>query len=239
MIYQAQVDMRTGRLAGVESLIRWQHPARGLLHAVPFVDDMATSGLAPDVMRWILGTATAQLAAWRRADLSVPRIAVNTWPQTLGQELRDDALRAVRAAALEPSDLEIEVQPETTLDDVALGALRELRAAGLRVALDDFGDGDVPFVRLRDAPFDRVKLGVHFVLHSQTSFDDAVIAAAVAFASAIGADTVAEGIETVAGRDRAQRLGVAIGQGFLWSPMVAGDEFAHVVRAIGIDGARR
>jgi EAL domain-containing protein (putative c-di-GMP-specific phosphodiesterase class I) len=238
MVYHAQVDMRTGRLAGVESLIRWQHPSRGLLHAVPFVDDMAAFGLAPEVMRWVLGTATRQLAAWRATELIVPRIAVNTWPVTVGREFRDDALRAVRDAGLEPADLEIEVQPETTFDAAAMAALRELRAAGLRVALDDFGDGDLRFTSLRDAQFDVVKIGVSFVLASQTAFDDAVLSAAVAFARAIGAVTVAEGVETTALRDRVRDLGVDLGQGFLWAQMVPGADFPAAVRAFGVDGVR-
>lgn len=235
-IYQALVDLRTGRVASLECVIRWQHPERGLIHAVPFVDDVAAAGLAPDFMRWILRAATGQLARWRAISLEIPRVSVNAWPVVLGRELLDDALRAVSDAGLRPSDVEIESQPEAIYDPAALGALREMREAGLRIALDDFGDGDLRFTWLRDAPFDVVKLPVTFVLRSTTRFDDAVIAAGVGFARAIGAQTVAEGIETVAIRDRVRALGVDIGQGYLWSPIVPADQIPNVVRAIDIDG---
>ena len=236
LVYHAQVDMRSGKVAGVESLIRWQHPERGLMHAVPFVHDVAAHGLAPDFMRWILVTATRQLAEWRRRGMTMPHISVNAWPVTIGRELRDDALAAVRNAGLTPSDLELEMQPETSFEPKTLDALREMRASGLRVALDDFGDGDLRYLWLREAPFDTVKLGVSFVLRSATAFDDAVIAAAVALAKTIGAVTVAEGVETVATRDRVRALGVDIGQGFLWARMISGDEVPAAVARIGIDG---
>lgn len=236
-IYHAQVDLRSGRIAGVEALIRWQHPERGLMHAVPFVDDVAAGGLAPDFMRWIVRTAIAELARWRSMSLDVPRVAVNAWPISIGRELLDDALRAIADAGLLPADLEIESQPEATYDPKMLAALREMREAGLRVALDDFGDGDLRYLWLRDAPFDVVKLPVTFVLRPPSAFDDAVIAAGVGFARAIGAQTVAEGIETIALRDRVRALGIDIGQGFLWAPMVSGDLLPGALRAVGVDGA--
>jgi EAL domain-containing protein (putative c-di-GMP-specific phosphodiesterase class I) len=236
LIYHVQVDMRTGSVAGAEALIRWAHPEKGLLHAVPFVDDVAAQGLAPEYMRWILATATRQLARWREQGVAMPRVSVNAWPVSIGGELRDDALAAVRDAGLSPRDLELEMQPETTFDPNTLAALRDMHAAGLRVALDDFGDGDLRYLWLRDAPFDTVKLGVSFVLRSATAFDDSVIAAAVAFGKAIGAVTVAEGVETVAIRDRVRALGVDIGQGFLWAQMIPGEEVPAAIARIGING---
>ena len=107
----------------------------------------------------------------------------------------------------------------------------------VRVALDDFGEGNLHFMALRDAPFDVVKLPVHFVKRTGALFDDTVIAAGVAFARSIGAETVAEGVETVAIRDRVLELGCDIGQGFLWSQQVLAEELPAVLQAIGIDGA--
>jgi diguanylate cyclase len=235
-LYQALVDMRTGRVVSLEAVIRWQHPTRGLMHAVPFVDDVVVGGLARDFMRWLLDTATAQLARWRSDGVAVPRISVNAWPESIGRDLLDDALRAIGAAGLRPRDIEIESQPEAMYGEAQLASMHEMREAGLRVALDDFGDGDLRFSRLRDAPFDVVKLPVTFVLRSTTAYDDAIIAAGVGFARAIGAGTVAEGVETLALRDRVQRLGVDVGQGFLWSPIVSAENVPAVIGAIGVDG---
>ncbi|HYR92921.1 MAG TPA: EAL domain-containing protein [Methylomirabilota bacterium] len=237
-IYQVLVNLRTGKVASLESVIRWQHPDRGLLHAVPFVNDVAANGLAPEFMRWILLTAAQQLGRWRTMSIDIPRVSVNAWPIAVRRELIDDALQAAADAGLLPSDIEIETQPEASYNLATLKVLHEMREAGLRVALDDFGDGDLRFDWLRDAPFDIVKLPVTFVLRSTTPYDDAVIGAGVGFARAIGAETVAEGIETVALRDRVRALGIDIGQGYLWSPIVPADRIPDVIRAIGIDGAR-
>ncbi|HEV8669587.1 MAG TPA: EAL domain-containing protein [Candidatus Limnocylindria bacterium] len=106
-----------------------------------------------------------------------------------------------------------------------------------RVALDDFGEGDLHFMALRDAPFDVVKLPVQFVKRAGAMYDDTVIAAGVGFARSIGAKTVAEGVETTAIRDRVRELGCEIGQGYLWSRQVPGDELPDVISAIRIDGA--
>ena len=116
--------------------------------------------------------------------------------------------------------------------------LQRFRDAGLRVALDDFGEGALHFGSLRDAPFDVVKVPVMFGKNAGHAYDDAIITATVAFAKAIGAPTVVEGVETIAIRDRVLELGCDIGQGYLWSQQVEAAAFPAVVSAIGIDGAR-
>ena len=237
LLYQAQVELRTGHFAGIECAIRWRHPTRGLLHAVPFVNDVPPAGLAPTFMRFLLDTAAHQVAAWRAMSLDVPRFAVNAWPDSIGPELLDDALQACARAGIEPASLEIETQPEALYDEVMCERLRMFRDAGVRVALDDFGDGDLRYASLRDAPFDVVKLPTTFVLRAGHRYDDMVIAAGVAFARSIGATTVAEGVETVAVRDRVRELGCDTGQGYLWSRQVEAERLPDVVRAIGIDGS--
>lgn len=236
LLYQAQVELRTGRLAGIECAIRWRHPTRGVLHAVPFVNDVPPAGLAPTFMRFLLDTSARQVAAWRAMSLDIPHFAVNAWPDSIGPELLDDALQACARAGLDPTMLEIETQPDAVYDEAMCERLRRFRDAGVRIALDDFGDGDLRFAWLRDAPFDVVKLPTTFVIAGQP-YDDMVIAAGVAFARSIGASTVAEGVETVAARDRVRDLGCDVGQGYLWSRQVEADRFPDVARAIRIDGS--
>ena len=237
LLYQAKVDMRTGKPVGVECAIRWRHPAQGLLHAMKFVNEVPPAGLAPDYMRFIIRTATRQMARWRAQSVPFGRASINVWPISIGRELIDDTLRAATAAGIAPGELEVESQPEATYGPEIFAALQEFRDAGIRVALDDFGEGNLHFMALRDAPFDVVKLPVHFVKRTGALFDDTVIAAGVGFARSIGAETVAEGVETTQIRDRVRELGCDIGQGFLWSQQVLGDELPAVLRAIGIDGA--
>ena len=176
--------MRTGTLAGIECAIRWQHPQRGLLHAVPFVDDVPSSGLAPEFMRFIARTTTQQVARWRAEAIAIPRYAINAWPGSIGRELLGDLLRITAEFGIAPSVIEVETQPEAIYDPAMCARLREFRAAGIRVALDDFGDGDLRYEWLRDAPFDVVKIGVPFASNAGRPYDDAVITAAVAFARA-------------------------------------------------------
>ena len=237
LLYQAKVDMRTGKPVGVECAIRWRHPTQGLLHAMKFVNEVPPAGLAPDYMRFIVRTATRQMARWRTESVPFGRASINAWPISIGGELIDDTLSAASEAGIAPGEIEVESQPEATYGPEIFAALQEFRKAGIRIALDDFGEGNLHFMALRDAPFDVVKLPVHFVKRTGAIFDDMVIAAGVAFARSIGAETVAEGVETIAIRDRVRDLGCDIGQGFLWSQQVLAEELPAVLQAIGIDGA--
>ncbi|HEV8228827.1 MAG TPA: EAL domain-containing protein [Candidatus Limnocylindria bacterium] len=237
LLHQALVDMRTGRAVGVESVIRWRHPERGLLHAMEFVTAVPASGLAREFTQWILRTAATQLARWRAAGLHLGWTSVNTWPESLRAHLVDDTLRAAADAGLEPAAIQIETPPEATYDPATLDVVRALRAAGIRVAFDDFGDGDVRLTWLRDAAFDVIKVPVTFVKGPGGAFDDYAIGAAVGFARTMGATVVAEGVETTAIRDHVLGLGCDIGQGYLWSKIVPGDEIPRLVAHIRIDGA--
>jgi EAL domain-containing protein (putative c-di-GMP-specific phosphodiesterase class I) len=162
---------------------------------------------------------------------------VNAWPVSIGRDLIDDIVSAASAAGVPLAEIEVESQPEATYGPEIFARLQQFRDAGLRIALDDFGEGALRFMAIRDAPFDVVKLPVHFVLRAGAAYDDMVIAAGVGFARSIGAETVAEGVETTAIRDRVLELGCDIGQGYLWSQQVIAEELPAVIRAIGIDGA--
>jgi len=204
---------------------------------VLFVNDVPASGLAPEFMRFLLRAAARQVARWRGRSIEIPRFSINAWPMSIGAELLADALRACDEAGVPPALLEIETQPEAIYDRSMCERLQEFRAAGIRVALDDFGDGDIRFSVLRDAPFDVVKLPVSLVKGSGHPYDDAVISSAVAFAHAIGAVTVAEGVETLEIRDRVRDLGCDIGQGYLWSRQVEADALPDVIQTIAVDGS--
>ncbi|HEY3217854.1 MAG TPA: EAL domain-containing protein [Candidatus Limnocylindria bacterium] len=238
LLYHPQVDMRTGRAVAAEAGLRWRHPDRGLLHALAFVDAVPLAGLAPAYMEWILRTAARQMARWKAAGLRLERVTVNTWPENLGPQLADRAVAASVEARIAPSALEIEISPASRLDRTTLDCVRRIRAAGLRAALDDFGAGELRLAALRDTSFDTIKVPMAFVRDSHGPFSDAVIASAVSLSRALGAVVVAEGVETVAIRDRVLELGCDIGQGYLWSRIVPGDGFAQAIAAIGVDGVR-
>jgi len=188
-------------------------------------------------MRFVVRATARQVALWNAGGLRIPRFSINAWPISIGHELIRDMLAACEEFGVAPDTFEVETQPEATYDEAMCERLQRFRNAGLRVALDDFGEGAIHFRSMRDAPFDVVKIPVLFGKNAGRPYDDAVITATVAFARAIGAASVIEGVETIAIRDRAIALGCDIGQGYLWSQQVEAPELPAVVRAIARDGS--
>lgn len=231
LLFQPQVDLTTARPRGVEAVLRWQHPRFGVVHAAKFVREMALIGLDRPCLRWILKTAIRQLAGWRAGGAAVEYVAVNAFAESLSPPLAEDIGRIVADARIDPSSLEIECQPDSTFDAQAAEAIRAVRAIHVRVAFDDFGDGPMSLVSLRSFEFDTLKVPVTFVLHGD-ALDDAVISATVAIGRAMGARVVAEGVETLALRERVHALGCDFGQGYLWSQLVRGAEIPGVFAAL-------
>jgi len=237
LMFHPQVDMRTGRAVAVEAGLRWHRPKLGLLHALAFVDAVPLAGLADAYMVWILRSAARELARWNAAGVGIEHVSVNTWPENLGRDLADRAVAAAVEARLDPSALEIELTPAARLDEATIDCVKRLRRGKVRVALDEFGDGELRLGALRDVTIDVIKVPMTYVRDSQGPFADAVIRSAVEMAHAVGALVVAEGVETIAMRDRVLRLGCDIGQGYLWSRVVASDDVKRAVDAIVIDGS--
>jgi EAL domain-containing protein (putative c-di-GMP-specific phosphodiesterase class I) len=238
LMFHPQVDMRTGRAVAAEAGLRWHHPKLGLLPALAFVDAVPPAGLADAYMVWILRSAARELARWNAAGVGIDHVSVNTWPENLGPELAERAVAAAVEARLDPSAVEIELTPAARFDERTVDCVRRLRRGKVRVALDEFGDGELRLGALRDVTVDVIKVPMTYVRDSMGPFADAVIRSAVEMAHAIGAQVVAEGVETVAMRDRVRGLGCDIGQGYLWSRVVVSDDVKRAVDAIVIDGVR-
>ena len=227
LLFQPQVDLATSQPRGVEAMLRWQHPRFGVVHAAKFVREMGLVGLDRPCLRWILRAATRQLAEWRAGGAAVEYVAVNAFAESLSPPLAEDIGRIVTDARLDPSSLEIECQPDSMFDAQAADAIRAVRAIHVRVAFDDFGDGPMSLVSLRSFEFDTLKVPVTFVLHGD-ALDDAVISATVTIGRAMGARVVAEGVETLALRERVRALGCDLGQGYLWSKLVRGADIPSI-----------
>ncbi|HEY8581425.1 MAG TPA: EAL domain-containing protein, partial [Capillimicrobium sp.] len=224
--YQPIADARDGRLAGMEALVRWEHPQRGLVSPAAFIPVAEESGLIVDVGRWVLGEATAQLARWRAAGVVGDGVGVTV--NVSARQLADDSLTADVAAALAASGLDeqpglvgLELTESMLMSapDAASARLAELGRLGVRLLLDDFGTGASSLARLRRLPFDTLKIDRAFVsgLGQGDGEDDAVVAAIVALAGALGLDVVAEGVETAAQHERLRALGAGKLQGYLFS----------------------
>jgi diguanylate cyclase (GGDEF)-like protein len=224
-VYQPIVALDSGRMTGVEALVRWRHPERGWLAPVEFIPLAEESGLIDEIDRWMLRTACGQAAGWVRDGL-LEKVTVNVSSRELmdgGYVARVAAILAETGLAARNLVLEI---TETTLDaDTAdvVDALRALRETGVRIAIDDFGTGFSSLSRLDRLPVDVLKIDRSFVAALTDGFSDApLVAAVVALGHALGLTLVAEGIEDVHQREQLAGMGCDEGQGYLFGrPMPA------------------
>jgi diguanylate cyclase (GGDEF)-like protein len=215
--YQPKVAVDGGAVTGVEALVRWQHPERGLLAPGEFVPLAERTGTVTDLTRWVLDAALAQCRRWRDAGLDLP-VAINLAAANIVDATLPDAV----AAALErhgvPADrLECEISEDTVMADPlrAMDVLGRLRDMGLRLSLDDFGTGHSSLAYLKRLPLDEVKIDRSFVLGMTEDENDAVIVrSTIDLARNLGLDVVAEGVENAAILAGLGALRCDIAQGF-------------------------
>ncbi|MFC3687637.1 putative bifunctional diguanylate cyclase/phosphodiesterase [Aquipuribacter hungaricus] len=220
--YQPRVHLRSGDVTGVEALVRWEHPGRGLLSPAAFVDAAETSGVIRELGAWVLAEAATQAVAWDREPggrLAGLQVSVNLSTR----QLADDDLVArvtevLERTGLAPSRLVLEIT-ETALmhrPGAALRALRELKALGVLLAVDDFGTGYSSLTYLKQFPVDELKIDRSFVsgMHTDPA-DHAIVAGCVHLAHALGLVVVAEGLETPEQVVALRAMGCDQAQGFL------------------------
>jgi len=216
--YQPIVDMLDERIVGVEALVRWQHPDRGLVGPDEFILVAEETGLVVPLGRWVLSEALRQLAEWDRADVY---LAVNlSGRQLVEGSLVDDVAGMLRRYAIDPGQLCLEITETALVSDMprALEALTGLKKLGIRLALDDFGQGQSSLANLRRFPVDVIKVDRTFVA---TIDDDArIVAAIIELGRALGLAVVGEGVETHEQALQLQALGCRLGQGYLFGAPV-------------------
>jgi diguanylate cyclase (GGDEF)-like protein/PAS domain S-box-containing protein len=222
LYYQPFVNLETRRVVGVEALVRWQHPIRGLLPPAEFIPIAEETGLIVALGRWILETACAQAAAWQPADpAALLSIAVNLSPRQLHDpDLIGFATRCLRDSGLPPSALTIEITENLLLTDSALAGARldQLRALGVQVAVDDFGTGYSSLAYLRRYPVDILKIDRSFVTPlADGPRQAALVRSIIDLAAALDLDTVAEGVERPDQAATLAELGCHVAQGFYFS----------------------
>ena len=229
--YQPQYAMADGRMAGVEALLRWQHPELGLLGAAPLVTAAAAARLETQLTAHAHALAMAEVAGWPTS-LADMRVALNITAADLG-----DAEFAARFAALLADHglpasrftLELTEQAMLASPDSAADQLATLRASGCRIAVDDFGTGYSSLALLAQLPLDYLKIDSGFVRAMDASERDRIVVRAIVeLARALGLSVIAEGVETQEQRAVLADLGVDYWQGFLGSDPVAGDALAII-----------
>ena len=218
--YQPKIGLRTGEVTGVEALVRWQHPSRGLLLPEDFLDLVEESGLMHALTRIVLGKALDQAVLWQ-ADGHALTIAVNMSASSLvNAEFPEEIVRMVTARRLPASALMLEITEDFLMSDRdrARDVLTRLREAGIQIAVDDFGTGYSSLSYLRDLPIDELKLDRSFVLPMAYDARAAsLVASTIDLAHSLGLRMVAEGVESSVAYDELARYGCDHAQGFFMS----------------------
>ena len=239
--YQPKVALDSGRIEGVEALIRWQHPVMGLVPPIEFISLAEHTGLIKPLTTWVLDAALRQLRCWRdEAEHSALRdlsMAVNL----SARSLLDDNFPAEVVAALDrwqvpAGRLELEITETTIMADPSRAhrILAELAAAGVKLSIDDFGTGYSSLAYLKNLPVNQLKIDRSFVMHMRQDLNDAVIVRSVIdLGHNLGLRTVAEGIEDARTRDELTNLGCDSGQGYLLARPMPSREIGDWIRAQG------
>lgn len=230
--YQPKAELRTGRLCAVEALVRWRHPRRGMVPPDAFLPAAEQTGLIEPLTRWVLGAALSQINEWPDSfdDLTM---AVNVSARNLGRpDFADAVLTALADAAIAPDRLTLEITETALLADpeVAAEVLARVSATGVRVSIDDFGQGQTSLGYLSQLPLHELKIDKSFV----TDLPDnpahaAIVRSVVDLGHNLGLQVVAEGVETQETVTLLTATGCDIAQGYLLArPMPAGDLAAWV-----------
>jgi EAL domain-containing protein (putative c-di-GMP-specific phosphodiesterase class I) len=220
LLYQPTINLATGTFGGVEALLRWMHPERGVVLPAEFIPALEASGLIVPVGQWVLDRACRQGAAWHDQGHQVT-VSVNVSSVQLGRDrIIDDVHGALSASGMNPGMLTLELTETTLMLDVETTAarLQKLKALGVRIAIDDFGTGYSSLAYLRQFPIDVLKIDQSFVSGVAKAKESvAIVHTLVQLGKVLGLETVAEGIESEDQRMRLMAEDVNVGQGFLFA----------------------
>jgi len=239
LLYQPIIEVESAAIAGMEALMRWRHPSRGLLQPAAFIEMAESTGLIVPTGRQALRIACRQMASWLEEGLECPNVAVNLSPRQLGDP---NVVWIVQSAldehGLDPSSLTLEITESMTLSgaDEAIERLRRLKATGVRIAIDDFGSGYSSLEYLRRLPVDVLKIDRGFTMHITQSAGAAVLLdAMVRLAHTMDLVTVVEGVETAEQLATVHDIGADLAQGyFIGEPAPVADITAALrLRGIG------
>jgi EAL domain-containing protein (putative c-di-GMP-specific phosphodiesterase class I) len=235
--FQPIMRLDTGQIAAVEALMRWRHPARGLVTPTEFLPIAEESGLMLPMGRWMLGESCRQLRAWQLSGVAPDglKVSVNVsnrqfWHGRLLEDVRD----CIRMANIRPNDLCLEITEGVIMHDAKLARmmLTELHEMGVELHIDDFGTGYSSLEALCHLPIDGLKIDRSFVspLGSDRRSTE-LVRTIVLMGANLGLEIIAEGIETAEQWDHLQRAGCTYGQGYLFSRPLPGEEATAYVRA--------
>jgi len=232
--YQPYLDLTTHQVAGVEALIRWQHPLRGLLYPDDFILHAERSGLINSIGEWVLNQACAQMSEWIALGIDIPSMSVNVSPcQFSNCSLPTLVQTILQKNTLSARYLDLEITESTVPSDEKMMCtnIAALRRLGVRISIDDFGMGYSSLERLRTIQVDRLKIDRVFVSDlALNPVDACLIRSMIHLAQQLGLSVIAEGIEDAEACVRLQSLGCDQGQGFYFTPALGADACEKYLR---------
>ncbi len=233
--YQPEIELATGRIAGLEALIRWQHPERGLVGPDQFIPLAESTGLIVPISAWVVRTAAAQMKQWRdQGFLADAAVWVNLSSRDLQNRGLAEAIEGmIREVGLDPRALAVEITETWIManPESAAGNIQRLQTLGIEVGIDDFGTGYSSLAALKQLAVSELKIDRSFVAGlPEDAAGCAIARAVIALSQALGIKVVAEGVETQAQADFLKREGCRIAQGYLFSRPLPKTEFAAYVR---------
>ncbi len=235
LVFQPSISLASGKVEGIEALIRWEHPEKGTILPARFISLAEESGLIEPIGEWVLREAAARTRAWKEAGLFSGRIAVNLSPRQFRRgDLAARLLTVLTETGLPPQDLEFEVTEGMVMEhpERAVLVLTELVAAGVNVSIDDFGTGYSSLAYLKRFPVHRLKIDRSFVSGLPDDRNDrSLTRAVVAIAKSLGLSVIAEGVETQAQADFLRRIGCDFAQGHHFSKPLGADALEAFLRA--------
>jgi len=239
LLYQPIVDLLSERVVGVEALIRWQHPKRGLLTPDEFIPWAEQNGLIVPIGEWVVHTACADLASWLPDCKGRFRVAINLSPRQLQDpQLPDMVAEALQKFRLGPQFLELEITEEVLMSDAFGGitTLHRLMDLGLKVAIDDFGTGYSSFSYLKRFEVSRLKIDRSFVKDVTVNSDDAaIVRAIISMAKFLHVELTAEGVETARQASFFRQHGCIESQGFYFGKPMESTQVNRLLKGIGSD----
>ncbi|MGA2980060.1 MAG: EAL domain-containing protein [Terriglobales bacterium] len=243
LVYQPQMDIGTGRITGLEALLRWQHPELGLVPPDKFIRIAENSGLIMSIGEWVLRTACSQARKWQEEGLPAVPVAVNVSAVQFRQGgFRELIRRVLHETGLAPQYLELELTESLLLSnaDVRFLVLQELKAMGLKLAIDDFGTGYSSFSYLKHFPVSKLKIDRSFVRDVAVNPDDAAITSAIiSMAKSLNLKVIAEGVENEAQMSFLRAHHCDEIQGYYFSKPLSADEVVDKLRGIVGQGHER
>ena len=243
LFYQPQTELNSGRIVAAEALLRWQHPARGMILPAEFIPIAEQSGLIVPIGEWVLRAACASMKRWHDAGVPLIRIAVNlSARQFMQPNLIQTVATALAESGLSAQFLELEIT-ESCLMPGAVETLRTLKQMGVQIAIDDFGTGYSNLGYLKKFPIDSLKIDQSFVRNIATDHNDAaIVRAIIAMAASLGLDVIAEGVETEKQLQCVSQYQNIIVQGHLFGwpmPAAAFEQFLQKVASDNLSAQAR